>query len=84
MISYERIDCSEGIDLDRVGNSVKCMICNYWYFKDGFKYQPRVCNASHDFAMTIQSLSYFFILKVKNVDYRDYIVGVDKKLLCIF
>ena len=57
MISYERIDCSEGIDLDRVGNSVKCMICNYWYFKDGFKYQPRVCNASHDFAMTIQSLS---------------------------
>ena len=55
------------------------MICNYWYFADGFKYQSYSCNRCHDFGMTIQNLSHFFIVTVKNVDYRCYVVGVDKK-----
>ena len=42
MISYERIDKSEGINLKKEGS--KCMICHYWYFADGFKYQPYVFN----------------------------------------
>ena len=53
------------------------MICNYYYFKDiGFKYQPYVCNGCHDFSMTVQNLSDFFVV---NVDHRVYITGVDKK-----
>ena len=48
MISYERIDGSEGIDFNKGENSVKC------YFKDiGFKYKPYVCNECHDFSMTV-------------------------------
>ena len=48
------------------------MICNNFYFKDvEFK--------DHDFSMTVQNLSYFFILTVGNIDYRDYITGADKK-----
>ena len=78
MISYERIDCSEGIDLDRGDKSVKCMICNYWYFGHVFKYQPLVCNRCHDFSMTVQSLRDFFILNVRGADYRVYMVGVDR------
>ena len=78
MISYERIDCSEGIDFNNGENSVKCMICNYWYFKDiGIKYQPYICNGCHDFSMTVQNLSDFFEVTIKNVDYRVYITGVD-------
>ena len=50
----------------------------YWHFADGFEYQPYVCNGCHDFSMTIQNLSDFFIVTVKNVDYRCYIVGVNK------
>ena len=61
MISYEKINCGEGIDLSKSDKSVKCMICNYWYFSDGFKYQPYVCNACHDFSMTVRILSDFFI-----------------------
>ena len=79
MISYERIDCSEGIDLDKRENSVKCLICNYWYFSDGFKYQPYFCNGCDGFNMTVQSLNDFFIVNIKNIDYRVYIVGADKK-----
>ena len=77
MISCERIDCSEDICLDKITSSVKCMICNYYYFK--MDYQPYVCNSCHDFSMTVQVLSDFFILNVKGVDYRVHIANVDKK-----
>ena len=56
------------------------MICNYYYYKDiGFKYQPYVSNACHDFSLTVQNFSDFFVVTIKNVDYRVYITGVDKK-----
>ena len=45
----------------------------------GFKYQSYACNGCHDFNMTVQDLSDLFIVTIKNVDYRCYIVGVDKK-----
>ena len=60
MISYRRIGKSEDIDFTKRENSVKCMICNDYYFKDiGFKYQPYVCNECHDFSITVQNLSDF-------------------------
>ena len=80
MIQYERIDTSEEIDFNKTKLSLKCMICHYWYFKNiGFKYQPYVCNGCHDFSMIVQNLSDFLILKIKNVNYKCYIVGMDKK-----
>ena len=84
MISYERIDKSEGIDFKKGENSVKCMICNYYYFKNiGFKYQPYICNGCHDFSITAQNLSDCFAVTIKNVDYRIYITGVDKTAVFI-
>ena len=77
MISYERIDKNEEIQFGKKGS--ECMICHYWYFSDGLKYQPYVCSGCHDFNMTVQNLNDFFIVTIKNVDYRVYIVGVDKK-----
>ena len=79
MISYERIDKNDNIDFNKSKESKECMICHYFYFSDDFKYHPYVCNGCHDFSMTVQNLSDFFILTVKNIDYRVYIVGVDKK-----
>ena len=74
MISYERID---GYDIKK--ESVKCMIYNNYYFKDNFNYQPYVCNKCHNFSMTVMDLSDFFILNIKNNDYRVYITNIDKK-----
>ena len=74
MIPYEKIS---GYNNDKKG--VKCMICNYYYFKDNFDYQPYVCNKCHDFSMTIMNLSDLFVLNIKNVDYRVYFSGIDKK-----
>ena len=79
MISYERIEKSESINFNQNAGSKECMICHYWYFSNGFKYQPYVCNACHDFIMVVQNLSDFFIVTIKNIDYRVYIANVDKK-----
>ena len=39
MLEYERIDISEGIDVNKANLSKEFDICHYWYFKDiGFKY----------------------------------------------
>ena len=40
MIQYERIDISEGIDLNKSNELKEFMLCHYWYFKDiGYKYE---------------------------------------------
>ena len=70
MISYEKIT---GYNNKKEG--VKCMICNHYYFKDNFNYQPYVCNKCHDFSMTVMDLSDF----LKNNDYRVYISNIYKK-----
>ena len=55
------------------------MVCNHYYFKDKFDYQPYVCNECHEFSMTVMGLSDFFVLNIKDNDYRVYISGLDKK-----
>ena len=74
MISYEK---STGYNKNKEG--VNCMVCNHYYFKDKFDYQPYVFNDCHDFSMTVMDLSDFFVLNIKSVDYRVYISGFDKK-----
>ena len=84
MISYERIDKSDSIDFNKTQESKEGMICHYWYFKDGFKYQPYVCNRCHDFNMSVHDLNDFFILTVKNVTTGSILLVLIKKQLCIF
>ena len=49
MLEYDRIDVSEGIDINKTNASKECDICDYWYFKDfGFKYERCLCNGWHD------------------------------------
>ena len=49
MIYYERIDVSEGIDVNKTSVSKECDVCHYWYFSDyNFKFQPNVCNSCHE------------------------------------
>ena len=74
MISYEIIS---GYNNKKEG--IKCMICNHYYFKDNFNYQPCICNKCHDFLMTVMDLSDLFILNIKGNDYRVYTTNIDKK-----
>ena len=55
MTSYEKVS---GYNKNKEGG--KCMVCNRYYFKDKFDYQPHVCNDCHDFSMTVINLSNFW------------------------
>ena len=77
MLQYDRIDVSEGIDINKIDASKECMLCHYWYFKDiGFKFGPYVCNGCHDMLMIAYELKNIAILNVKGVDPRCVLWGV--------
>ena len=43
-LEYNRIDISDGIDVNKTSASKECGICHNWNFKDiGFKYEPYLC-----------------------------------------
>ena len=71
MLEYNRIDISEGIDVNKTNLSKECDICHYWYFKDiGFKYEPYLCNGCHDLTQKAMSFNDVAIIYVKRSAYR--------------
>ena len=68
MLEYDRIDISEGIDVNKTNLLKECDTCHYWYFKDaGFKYEPYLCNSCHDLMQKVMS---FNIVYVKGSAYK--------------
>ena len=66
MLEYDRIDISEGIDVNKTNLSKECDICHYWYFKDiGFKYQTYLCNGCHDLMSKAMSFNNIALVYVK-------------------
>ena len=71
MLEYNRIDISEGIDINKTSASKKCVICHYWYFKDiGFKYELYLCNGCYDLMQKSMSFNNIAIVYVKGSAYR--------------
>ena len=66
---FDKINLSEGIDINKTSASKECDICHYWYFLSySFKFQPNVCNRCHDLLISI-NLSDIAILNIKGSDY---------------
>ena len=43
MLRYQKIDVSEGTDVNKTSASKECELCHYWLFKDiGFKFEEHV------------------------------------------
>ena len=79
MLHYDRIDFSEGIDVNKTSESKECDICYYWYFLDkGFKFQADVCNGYHDVLKMSMNFSDIAILNISGVDYRCIINIISK------
>ena len=54
------------------------MICHYWSFNHGFKFQDYVCNGSHNLTMLNVNASHIAIITVKNLYYRYVIHSISK------
>ena len=79
MLYYDRIDVSEGTDVNKTSASKECDVCHYWYFLNySFKLQPNVCNKCYDLLMMSINLSDIAILNIKGSDYRCIISLISK------
>ena len=71
MIEYERIDISEGIDVNKTNLSKECDILLYLYFQDtSFKYQPYLCNGCHDLIQKAMGFNNIAVIYIKGSAYR--------------
>ena len=72
MLQYEKIDMSEGIDVNKTST-------NYWFFKDvGFKFEDHICNGCHDLLTIAYSLKNMAILSAKGTTFRCLLMGTSK------
>ena len=54
---FNRIDVSEGIEINIRSASKECIICQYWYFVDkGFKPRSDVCKGCNAVIMMSMNL----------------------------
>ena len=66
MLRYQKIDASEGIDVNKTSASKECELCHYWFFKDvGFKLEEHFCNRCHYLLMMAHFLKNIAILSAK-------------------
>ena len=58
MLEYDRIDLSEGIDVNKCNEtSRKCSLCQYYYFLNkNFNYQRHLCDGCHDISIKAISM----------------------------
>ena len=79
MLHTNRIDVSEGIDINKTSASKESDICHYLYFLNkGFMFQPYACKRCHYLFMMSMNLRNIAFLKIKNTDYCCIITGISK------
>ena len=79
MLEYDRIDLSEGIDVNKTSNSRKCSFCHYYYFLDiNFNYQKYLCDGCHNMSMKTISINNVAIVYSKGNTYRIHFWNMSK------
>ena len=79
MLEYDRINISEGIDLNKTNKSKECMLCHYFYFLNkNLSYRPYYCDGCYN--MTLQSIDSknIDIVYVKGNAYRIHFLYMSK------
>ena len=79
MLEYDRIDISEGIDVDMSNKSKECMLCHYWYFLNkNFSYGPYLCDGCYNIMQKSNNFKNIAIVHIKKSVYRIYFLYMSK------
>ena len=71
MLEYDRINISEGININQTSSSKKSDICRYWYFLDNkSSYEPYLCKECHDLMQKAMTSNDFAIVSINGNDNR--------------
>ena len=70
MLEYDKIDISEGIDINKTSASIECDICHYWYFLNkNLSYEPYLCYRCLDLMQKAMNFNDVAIVPIKGNDY---------------
>ena len=73
MLEYERIDISDGIDVDMSDKSKKYMLCHYWYFSNkNFIFGPYLCDGCYNIMQKCNEPKNIATVHIKKV-YAEFI-----------
>ena len=81
MLEYDRIDISEGIDINKFEEiSRECSLCKFYYFIDkNFKYGPYLCDGCYDMSIKAVSMQNLAIINHNRNYYRVIFTFMTKK-----
>ena len=79
MLKYDRINISEGTDVDKTNKSKKFMFCHYWYFLNkSFNFRPYTCDGCYDVVQRSTDFKDIAIVQIKKSTYRIYFQQMSK------
>ena len=80
MLEYDRIDISEGINVNKCEEtSRKCSLCQYYYFLNkNFNYQRHLCDVCRDMSVKALSMQHLTIVYHNGYAYRVNYLFVSK------
>ena len=81
MLEYDRIDISEGIDVNKNKYiQKKCSLCKFYYFLDkNFNYGPYLCDSCYDMSLKAVSIKNLAIINHNRNHYRVNFTFISKK-----
>ena len=81
MLEYDRIDISEGIDIEKCKETSKeCSLCKFYYFLDkNFSYGPYLCDDCNDMSMKAVSMQNLTIINHNGNYYHVIFAFMTKK-----
>ena len=81
MLEYDRIDISEGIDINKSEEtSRECCLCKFYYFLDkNFKYGLCLCDGCYDMSMKTVSMQNLTIINHNGNYYLVIFAFISKK-----
>ena len=78
-MKYDRIDISEGIDVDKTNESRECKFCHHWFvLNKNFKYGPYLCDGCYDISQKSTDFKNITIVHIKKTVYRIYFQHMSK------
>ena len=79
MLKYDKIDITEGIDLNKTNKSKECMFCHYWYYLNkNFSYSPFTCDGCYDIVQRSTDFKNIASVHIKKTAYRIYFQHMSK------
>ena len=79
MLQYEKMDVSEGIDVNKASLSKECELCHYWFFEDvEFKSEEQFFNRYHDLLTMAHGLENIAILSAKGATFIFILWGISR------